>query len=80
MELEKLAQKVSQNLQEKALSGHIIVLKIRFADFTTQTKRLSLGEKVNGTKEIAISAIKLLNSINLENKSVRLLGITVSGL
>lgn len=79
-ELEKLAQSVSQNLQDKSLSGHIIVLKIRYADFTTMTKRLSLDEKVNDSKHIAASAIKLLNDINLDGKGVRLLGVTVTGL
>ncbi|MDN6029613.1 MAG: DNA polymerase IV [Lactococcus plantarum] len=79
-ELEKLAERVAQNLQDKKLKGHIIVLKIRFADFTTLTKRLSLVEKVDDSKTIATSAIRLLNSINLQGKGVRLLGITTTGL
>lgn len=79
-EIEKLAQRVSQNLQDKALKGHIIVLKIRYADFTTLTKRLSLVEKVDDSKTIATSAIKLLNSIKLQGKGIRLLGITITGL
>ena len=79
-ELEKLAERVAQNLQDKKLKGHIIVLKIRFADFTTLTKRLSLVEKVDDSKTIATSAIKLLNSLNLQGKGIRLLGITTTGL
>lgn len=79
-ELEKLAEKVSKSLQDKSLTGRIIVLKIRYADFTTMTKRLSLDENVNDAKSIAISAIKLLNSINLNGKGIRLLGVTVTGL
>ena len=79
-ELEKLAERVAQNLQDKQLKGHIIVLKIRYADFTTLTKRLSLVEKVDDSKTIATSAIKLLNSLNLQGKGIRLLGITTTGL
>ena len=79
-ELEKLAERVAQNLQDKQLKGHIIVLKIRYADFTTLTKRLSLVEKIDDSKTIATSAIKLLNTINLQGKGIRLLGITTTGL
>ena len=71
---------MAQNLQDKQLKGHIIVLKIRYADFTTLTKRLSLVEKIDDSKTIATSAIKLLNTINLQGKGIRLLGITTTGL
>ena len=62
------------------MKGHIIVIKIRYADFTTFTKRLSLDEKVSDVSTIDQSAQKLLDDALRENIGIRLLGVTVTGL
>lgn len=79
-EISKLAEKVAKILTEKSLKGHIIVIKIRYADFSTLTKRLSLLEAVNDATRIDQSAQKLLAEIGHEDRGIRLLGVTVTGL
>ena len=79
-EVSKLSKKVAMVLQDKKLKGHIIVIKIRYADFTTFTKRLSLDEKVSDVSTIDQSAQKLLDDALRENIGIRLLGVTVTGL
>jgi DNA polymerase-4 len=79
-EISILSQKVSDILQNKDMAGHIIVIKIRYADFTTLTKRLSLDDKVNDFAMIEQSAQKLLDEVLRDNQGIRLLGVTVTGL
>lgn len=79
-EVSKLAEKVAIILQEKQLKGHIVVIKIRYADFTTFTKRLSLDDRVDDLNIINQSAQKLLDDALRENVGIRLLGVTVTGL
>ena len=79
-EVSKLAEKVAMILQEKQLKGHIVVIKIRYADFTTFTKRLSLDDRVDDLNIINQSAQKLLDDALRENVGIRLLGLTVTGL
>ncbi|MGO3418163.1 MAG: DinB/UmuC family translesion DNA polymerase, partial [Pseudolactococcus laudensis] len=79
-EVSKLAEKVAMILQEKQLKGHIVVIKIRYADFTTFTKRLSLDDRVDDLNIINQSAQKLLDDALRENVGIRLLGVTVTGL
>ena len=79
-EVSKLAEKVAMILQEKQLKGHIVVIKIRYADFTTFTKRLSLDDRVDDLNIINQSAQKLLDDALRENVGIRLLGVTVKGL
>ena len=79
-EVSKLAEKVAMILQEKQLKGHIVVIKIRYADFTTFTKRLSLDNRVDDFSIIDQNAQKLLDDALRENVGIRLLGVTVTGL
>lgn len=79
-EVSKLAEKVAMVLQEKQLKGHIVVIKIRYADFTTFTKRLSLDNRVDDFSIIDKNAQKLLDDALRENVGIRLLGVTVTGL
>ncbi|GFH40298.1 DNA polymerase IV [Pseudolactococcus insecticola] len=79
-EVEKLSQKVSDILTKNKMKGSIIVIKIRYADFTTVTKRLSLDEKVADFLTIDGHAQNLLADYLQEDKGIRLLGVTVTGL
>ncbi|GAX47213.1 DNA polymerase IV [Pseudolactococcus reticulitermitis] len=78
-EVSKLSQRVATSLQDKKLKGHIIVIKIRYADFTTLTKRLSLDDKVDDADAIDQCAQKLLDETLRDTVGIRLLGVTVTG-
>ena len=79
-ELTLLAGKVALSLQKHEKSGRIIILKIRYADFSTLTKRKSLEGPTQDADEITKIASQLYDSLPSNNQGIRLLGVTVSGL
>ena len=79
-ELTLLAGKVALSLQKYEKFGRIIILKIRYADFSTLTKRKSLEGPTQDADEITKIASQLYDSLPSNNQGIRLLGVTVSGL
>ena len=78
-ELTLLSERVALNLQKHEKAGKIVILKIRYADFSTMTKRKSLSQKIQDTETISQMAIQLYESLTDKDKDVRLLGVTVTG-
>lgn len=77
--LRKLSIRVSQSLQLHQLKGNIVVLKIRYEDFSTFTKRKMVGEIFNDAEQLTEVAEEIFDSIEQNEKSIRLLGVTVTG-
>ena len=78
-ELTLLSEKVALSLQKYEKSGKIVILKIRYADFSTLTKRKTLNQQTQDSEEIAQSIIQLYETLSDKDKGVRLLGVTVTG-
>lgn len=78
-ELTILSGKVALSLQKHEKFGKIVILKIRYNDFSTLTKRKSLSESTQDEEIIAQTAIQLYESLADKDKGTRLLGITVTG-
>ena len=78
-ELTLLSEKVALSLQKHEKSGKVVILKIRYADFSTMTKRQSLPQKIQDAETISQMAIQLYESLTDKDKDVRLLGVTVTG-
>ena len=78
-ELTLLSERVALSLQKHEKSGKIVILKIRYADFSTMTKRKSLSQKIQYAETISQMAIQLYESLTDKGKDVRLLGVTVTG-
>ena len=78
-ELTLLSERVALSLQKHEKSGKIVILKIRYADFSTMTKRKSLSQKIQDAETISQMAIQLYESLTDKDKDVRLLGVTVTG-
>ena len=78
-ELTILSGKVALSLQKHEKSGKIVILKIRYNDFSTLTKRKSLSESTQDEEIIAQTAIQLYESLADKDKGTRLLGVTVTG-
>ena len=78
-ELTILSGKVALSLQKHEKSGKIVILKIRYNDFSTLTKRKSLSESTQHEEIIAQTAIQLYESLADKDKGTRLLGVTVTG-
>ncbi len=77
-ELTALADRVAKNLEKHERKGRTIVLKIRYADFFTQTKRRSLSEAVQDKETIEQVAYAIYEELEEKVSGVRLLGITVT--
>ena len=77
-ELDKIAKLVSERLIRHNLKGKTVTLKIKFGDFRTITRSLTVGEALDDRQEISSVAKDLLASAEVADKKVRLLGISVS--
>lgn len=73
-----LSEKVSRRTRRSALFGKTITLKIRFSDFKTYTRSITLEHATNFADEIYCEIIKKLNEFDLKDKKVRLLGVKLS--
>lgn len=77
-ELDRIAQLVHKRLQRYNLKGRTITLKVKYSDFRQITRNHSFSEPVGSLETISAIAKELLSFADLENKKVRLLGITLS--
>ena len=78
-ELTLLSEKVALNLNKQDKTGKIIILKIRYTDFSTLTRRKSLPQATQDASQIAQTALQLYEELDEKEKGIRLLGITVTG-
>ena len=77
--LEHIAQEVSRRLNKSKVAGKTITLKIKYSDFTLQTRSKTLPYFMSDKSIILETAKDLLYQEKLSN-SVRLLGISLSNL
>ncbi len=77
--LEHIAEEVSKRLNKSKVSGKTVTLKIKYSDFTLQTRSKTLPYYVSEKAIILETAKDLLYQEKLNN-SVRLLGISLSNL
>ena len=75
-----LSQKIARNMRLKGYKGKIVTLKVRFSDFKTISRRVTLKQYTYGIFDIQKSAISILKNIDLERKKIRLIGVSISGL
>lgn len=77
-ELEKIAITVSQRLVRNELKGKTITVKIKYADFRQITRSRSLVTATDALLTIRDTAVDLLTNSGVEDKKIRLLGISIS--
>jgi DNA polymerase IV len=77
-ELRKIAGIVQNRLRKHDLKGRTITLKIKYHNFKTITRRVTLADVVDDSESIYSTARKLLDGTDLDDKRIRLLGISVS--
>ena len=78
--LTDLSAQVGRRLRKNELAGATVKLKIRWPDFTTLTRQVTLSSMTNQDEEIAETALELLRKIRKSGQAVRLIGVGVSGL
>lgn len=77
-QLIKIADKLDERVQKKARYGKTLTLKIKFSDFNQITRIRTFDFSLNNKKELVSRALDLLNSVDIQEKSVRLLGLSLS--
>jgi DNA polymerase-4 len=79
-ELLRLAERVAARMRAQAMVGRTVVIKIRFADFTTITRSRTLGERTDVARIVYSTARDLYESLGLDRARLRLVGVRVEGL
>ena len=75
-----LCGKVAYRLRMEGLSARTVAIKFRESDFSTFTRRVTLGEPVDTSEKIFPEALKLLKNLFREGVGVRLIGVSTSNL
>jgi DNA polymerase-4 len=77
--LVELVEQVARRLRRHNLRGRTMDLKVRFADFSTITRSLTVSEPTNITQELLTAGVELLTTrLPVRHLPVRLLGFGVS--
>ncbi|MEH2289356.1 DinB/UmuC family translesion DNA polymerase [Nostoc sp.] len=79
-ELDQIAQIVEQRLEQHETRGRTLTLKVKFSDYHQITRSKTMFTPISELSTIFEIAKTLFLSIELENRSVRLLGISLSNL
>jgi DNA polymerase IV len=77
-ELLSQATRVGRRLRTAGLAGHVVTLKVKYADFTLVTRRTTLERATDDDRALYGAARALLARVDLA-LPVRLTGISVSG-
>ena len=77
--LEDIAKEVENRLKKSKVAGKTITLKIKYSDFTLQTRSKTLPYYISDKNVIVETVKELLYQATMKN-SVRLLGISLSNL
>jgi DNA polymerase-4 len=78
--LREQSAELARQLRKNDLAGSTIKLKIRWPDFTTVTRQITLHHRTDQDNEIANAALDLMKSVRKPNQAVRLIGVGISGL
>jgi DNA polymerase-4 len=78
--LRELSTEVGRRLRQAGVAGTTVKLKLRWPDFTTLTRQVSLSQPTDQDEEIYTTALDLLAKVRSKGKAVRLIGVGVSGL
>ena len=72
------SEKVAKRLRAQRIRGRVVTLKLRYADFTTITRRRTLDARSDEGRVIYRTAAGLLDAAFTEDSSFRLAGVHVS--
>ena len=78
--LKEQAADISARLKHKRLGAHTIQVKVRYTDFTTLTRQISVEEPLTESADIYRLGCFLLGREKLVSRPLRLLGLGVSNL
>ena len=76
--LQRLSGQVSRQLQKEGYRGRTVSVKVRYADFETYTRQVSLNKYTDLENDIYQAAIELFDKSWIAGSPLRLLGVGVS--
>jgi DNA polymerase-4 len=79
-ELLRLSDRVAGRMRAQGVVGRTVVIKVRFADFTTITRSRSLREHTDVARTIYATAGELFTALGLDRARIRLVGVRAEGL
>ncbi|MDR0921501.1 MAG: DNA polymerase IV [Lactobacillales bacterium] len=79
-ELRVLSEKVENSLRRAQKHGKTVVLKVRYSDFSTLTKRLTIPQEIYKKEDIFYYANQIWEEVGGVENKIRLLGITITNL
>jgi DNA polymerase-4 len=77
--LRRLSEQVGRRLRRKGLYGTTVKIKLRWSDFTTLTRQITLDHPTNLDSDIFAAAGQLFDQTWPPGKRVRLVGVGVTG-
>ena len=80
LELEQIAEVVQQRLEQHQTGGRTITVKVKFSDYQQITRSKTLISSIGELSAIITLAKELFEGIELGDRSIRLLGISLSNL
>jgi DNA polymerase-4 len=75
----QLAEMVGRRARRYKVSGRVVTLTLRYADFTTFSRQQVQADYLDCSEEIYRTSVKILDSLTLD-QPVRLLGVRLSSL
>jgi DNA polymerase IV len=78
--LGQLAEDVARTLRAEAVRGKTVTLKLRYSNFQTLTRALTIPMATDSGADVLRAATRLLDRLGALPRSVRLIGVSVSGL
>jgi DNA polymerase-4 len=78
MALTPLAAELVRRLEKNNFMGRSLVLKVKYSDFRQTTHSYTGNSPIKGIDEILMHAANLLSDVDLGDRSVRLLGLSVT--
>ena len=78
--LKSMSSQVGRNVRRENLAGKTVKLKLRWPDFTTLTRQITLPALTDQDQIIYEAALALLRQVRPPHRPVRLIGVGLSGL
>jgi DNA polymerase-4 len=79
-ELLRLSERVAARMRATGAVGRTVVIKVRFADFTTITRSRTLRQPTDVARDVYATARSSYAALGLDRARLRLIGVRVEGL
>lgn len=78
-QLTPIANELVRRIEKNDFKGRTLVLKVKYSDFRQTTHSYTGNSAITDSDEILEIAANLLTEVDINNRPVRLLGLTVTG-